>query len=67
MVYRMTFVTVYRFKLTNRTTGEGMVSPRMATRAAIDAVRAELIEGTARELPVADIDSLGFTRRNVPQ
>jgi hypothetical protein len=58
----MTFVTVYRFKIWNNDIGDFVLSLRMGTRAAIKMARGEIDEGTATEVPVADIDDNGFTR-----
>lgn len=60
----MTFVTVYRFKIWNPEIGEFVVSLRMGTRAAIEAARGEIIQGSGTEVPVTDIDAKGFTRRD---
>jgi hypothetical protein len=63
----MTFVTVYRFKLRNPQSEEFIVSLRMATRAAIETMRGEIIDGSAMEVPITEIDAQGFTRRNIPE
>ena len=60
----MTFVTVYKFKIWNSEIGEYVVSLRMGTRGAIEMTRGEIIEGSAREIPGADIDARWFTTRD---
>lgn len=59
----MTFVTVYRFKVWNNDVGDFVVSLRMGTRAAIEMAQGEIIEGTATEVPVAEINAEGLTKR----
>ena len=61
----MTFVTVYRFKIWNNDIADFVVSLRMGTRAAIEMARGEIVEGTAKEVPVTDINAEGFTVRNL--
>jgi hypothetical protein len=61
----MTFVTVYKFKIWNSEIGEFVLSLRMGTRAAIEMSHGEIIEGSATEIPVADIDAKGFTTRDL--
>ena len=61
----MTFVTVYKFKIWNSEIGEYVVSLRIGTRGAIEMTRGEIIEGSAREIPVADIGAKGFTTRDL--
>ena len=58
----MTFVTVYRFKVWNSDVGDFVVSLRMGTRAAIEMAHGEIVEGSATEVPVAEINSEGFTK-----
>ena len=61
----MTFVTVYKYKVWNGDIREFVLSLRMGTRAAIEAVRGEIIEESATEVPVAQIDARGFTIRDL--
>ena len=58
----MTYVTVYSFRIWNPEIGEFVPSLRMGTRAAIETMRGEIIEGSGREVPVTDLDAKGFTR-----
>lgn len=58
----MTYVTVYRFRVWNAEVGQFIPSLRLGTRAAIEIMRGEIIEGSGTEVPVTDIDPRGFTR-----
>ena len=60
----MTFVTVYKFKIWNSEIGEYVVSLRIGTRGASEMTRGDIIEGSAREIPGADIDARWFTTRD---
>ncbi|HLY07008.1 MAG TPA: hypothetical protein VKR31_14780 [Rhizomicrobium sp.] len=60
----MTFVTVYKFKIWNTEIGQFVLSLRMGTRAAIESAGGEIMEGSATEVPVTELDRRGFTTRN---
>jgi hypothetical protein len=61
---RMTFVTVYKFKVPNPESGTLDASLRMGTRAAISSVKGEIIRGSGIEVPVHEVDAEGFTTPN---
>ena len=61
----MTFVTIYKYKIWNGDIREFVLSLRMGTRAAIEEVRGEIIEESATEVPVSQIDARGFRIRNM--
>lgn len=60
----MTFVTVYKFKIWNSEIGAFVLSLRMGTRAAIETAGGEIMEASATEVPVTELDHRGFTTKD---
>jgi hypothetical protein len=60
----MTFVTVYRFRVWENDLGRFVAHQRMGRRAAIATLQGQMVEGSATEVLVSEIDEEGLTIRD---
>jgi hypothetical protein len=62
----MSAATVYAFLIWDHNKGENVQGPRSATREAIQRIRGEAIETTAKTVDESELDGNGFYPRRLP-